>query len=58
MEHDSEKLIDKITARLRKEYREANSLQDKCEENSTGWWYCEGRKIATEIALRTIGYEV
>ena len=50
--------LERIVGRLRKDYEEASKLQPTCQLNSTGWWYCEGRKITAEIALRTIGYEL
>lgn len=50
--------LERIVGRLRKDYKEASELQPTCQLNSTGWWWCEGRKITAEIALRTIGYEL
>lgn len=49
--------LDAVVRRLRQDFKEASDLQPTTEKNSTGWWWCEGRKVTAEISLRTIGYE-
>jgi len=48
---------ERVVGLLQSDYCDATTTQRDTAKNSTGWWWCEGRRMLAESVLRKIGVE-
>ena len=57
MTSEARNSLDLVVGLLQSDYGEATETQRYTEKDSTGWWWCEGRRMLAESCLRHLGIE-